>query len=70
MIDRITVSGTIDDVGQRMAEFVDAGARHLIVCPIHGDVPDVAGRLLADVLPRLPTRARDDGAPKRGDGSR
>lgn len=56
MIDSITVAGTIDDVGQRMAEFVEAGARHLIVCPIHGDVPTMAGHLLEEVLPNLPIR--------------
>jgi alkanesulfonate monooxygenase SsuD/methylene tetrahydromethanopterin reductase-like flavin-dependent oxidoreductase (luciferase family) len=55
MLDRITVVGTIDDVGERMAEFVEAGARHLIVCPIHGDVPTMAGSLLEEVLPRLPS---------------
>jgi alkanesulfonate monooxygenase SsuD/methylene tetrahydromethanopterin reductase-like flavin-dependent oxidoreductase (luciferase family) len=55
MVDRITVSGSIDDVGERMAEFVEAGARHLIVCPMHGDVPTLAGSLLEDVVPRLST---------------
>ena len=54
MIDRITVVGSIDDVGERIAEFVEAGARHLIVCPIHGDVPTMAGHLLNDVWPKLP----------------
>ncbi len=55
MIDRITVAGSIDDVGERIAEFVEAGARHLIVCPIHGDVATMAGRLLEDVWPKLPS---------------
>ncbi len=55
MIDRITVAGSIDDVGERIAEFVEAGARHLIVCPVHGDVPTMAGRLLEDVWPKLPS---------------
>jgi len=56
MVDRVTVSGAIDDVGERIAEFVEAGARHLIVCPIHGDVPTMAGHLLEDVLPKPPIR--------------
>jgi len=55
MVERITVAGTIDDVGERIAEFVEAGARHLIVCPIHGDAATMAGSLLEDVLPKLPT---------------
>ncbi len=53
MIDRITVAGSLEDVGERIAAFVAAGARHLIFCPIHGDVVDVAGRLLEEVLPGL-----------------
>jgi probable F420-dependent oxidoreductase len=53
-IDRIAVAGSIDDVGERIAEFVEAGARHLIVCPVHGDVPTTVGRLLEDVWPSLP----------------
>ncbi len=56
MIDHITVTGTIDEVGERIASFVEAGARHLIVCPIHGDVHSMAGHLLEDVLPKLPIR--------------
>jgi alkanesulfonate monooxygenase SsuD/methylene tetrahydromethanopterin reductase-like flavin-dependent oxidoreductase (luciferase family) len=53
MIDRITVSGSSDDVGERIAALVDAGARHLVFCPIHGDMVDSAERLLEEVLPGL-----------------
>jgi alkanesulfonate monooxygenase SsuD/methylene tetrahydromethanopterin reductase-like flavin-dependent oxidoreductase (luciferase family) len=53
MIDRITVAGSPDDVAERIAAFVTAGARHLVFCPIHGDVVDTAGRLLEEVLPGL-----------------
>jgi probable F420-dependent oxidoreductase len=53
MIDRITVAGSSDDVGERIAAFVAAGARHLVFCPIHGDLAETAGRLLEEVLPRL-----------------
>lgn len=53
MIDRITVAGSPDDVGERLAEFVTAGARHLVFCPIHGDPIDTAGLLLEEVLPGL-----------------
>ncbi len=53
MIDRITVSGSPDDVSERLAAFVAAGARHLVFCPIHGDALETAGRLLEEVLPGL-----------------
>ncbi len=53
MIDRITVAGSPDDVGERIAAYVAAGARHLVFCPIHGDALDTAGYLLEDVLPGL-----------------
>ena len=63
MIDRITVAGSSDDVGERITEFVEAGARHLIVCPVHGDAPTMAGHLLEDVWPSLPSPRRDTGLP-------
>jgi alkanesulfonate monooxygenase SsuD/methylene tetrahydromethanopterin reductase-like flavin-dependent oxidoreductase (luciferase family) len=53
LVDRVAVAGAADDVGERIQAFVDAGARHLIVCPIHGDQEEVAQRLLSDVVPGL-----------------
>jgi probable F420-dependent oxidoreductase len=53
MLNHIAVAGTADDVGARLAEYVEAGARHLILCPIHGDPLRAAERLLADVVPGL-----------------
>jgi alkanesulfonate monooxygenase SsuD/methylene tetrahydromethanopterin reductase-like flavin-dependent oxidoreductase (luciferase family) len=53
MIDRITVTGSPDDVGERIAAFVATEVRHLVFCPIHGDALDTAGRLLEEVLPGL-----------------
>jgi alkanesulfonate monooxygenase SsuD/methylene tetrahydromethanopterin reductase-like flavin-dependent oxidoreductase (luciferase family) len=53
MVDRITIAGSRDDVGEGIAAFVAAGVRHLVVCPIHGDQMDTAGWLLEEVLPGL-----------------
>jgi probable F420-dependent oxidoreductase len=55
MVDHVAVAGTRDDVTRRLGALVEAGARHLIVCPATGDRdPDaVIHRLLDDVLPRV-----------------
>lgn len=53
MLDHVAVVGTFDDVGERLDDYVASGARHLIICPIHGDRMAVAERLIADVVPRL-----------------
>jgi probable F420-dependent oxidoreductase len=53
MLDHVVVSGTPDDVGARLDAFVEAGARHLILCPIHGDRTASAERLLSEVVPHL-----------------
>jgi probable F420-dependent oxidoreductase len=53
MLDHVAVAGDLDAVGERLQAYVDAGARHLVVCPIHGDGTAVAERLLADVAPHL-----------------
>jgi probable F420-dependent oxidoreductase len=53
MVDHVAVAGTIDDVGERLSAYVDAGARHLILCPVHGDTRTVAEQLLRDVVPHL-----------------
>jgi probable F420-dependent oxidoreductase len=53
IVDRIVVTGTPEAVGERLDAYVEAGARHLILCPIHGDRTAVAERLLSEVVPRL-----------------
>jgi alkanesulfonate monooxygenase SsuD/methylene tetrahydromethanopterin reductase-like flavin-dependent oxidoreductase (luciferase family) len=53
LVDHVAAAGDLDDVGERLQAFVDAGARHLIVCPIHGDPAAAADRLLAEVVPHL-----------------
>jgi probable F420-dependent oxidoreductase len=53
MVDHVAVAGTIDDVTERLTAYVTSGARHLILCPIHGDTRDAAERLLRDVAPNL-----------------
>jgi probable F420-dependent oxidoreductase len=47
LIERVAVFGTPDEVQTKLQEFVDAGARHLIVNAEQGEW------LLAEVLPRL-----------------
>jgi probable F420-dependent oxidoreductase len=53
MLDHVAVAGNPDDVGERLVAYVEAGVRHLILCPIHGDPLHAAQRLLADVVPGL-----------------
>ena len=53
ILDHVAVAGTPDDVGARLAEYVAAGARHLILCPIHGDPLRAAERMLTEVVPGL-----------------
>lgn len=53
MLDHIAVVGTVDDVGERLSQYVGAGAEHLIVCPINGDRTAVAESLLTEVGPAL-----------------
>jgi alkanesulfonate monooxygenase SsuD/methylene tetrahydromethanopterin reductase-like flavin-dependent oxidoreductase (luciferase family) len=60
MLQRIAPAGTPDEVAARLQEYVDAGARHLVISPAaHTDTLEVV-RLAADeVLPQLvlPERA-------------
>ena len=53
MVDHVAVAGSIDDVGERLAAYVEAGARHLILCPIHGDTRTAAEQLLDEVVPGI-----------------
>lgn len=53
MIDSVAAAGTPEEVGAKLQDFVDAGARHFIFMPAAGDGdPDaIVDRLLEDVLP-------------------
>lgn len=53
MVSRIAITGTPDEVAEQLVEFVDAGARHLILAPL--DMEDRASveTLLTDVAPAV-----------------
>jgi probable F420-dependent oxidoreductase len=53
MLDHVAVAGDTDDVGERLQAYVDAGARHLVLCPIPTDHPSPAEHLLTTVAPGL-----------------
>ena len=54
MLDRISPSGTPDQVAARLQEYVDAGVRHFIVSPATPDDTFEVVRLAAEeVLPQL-----------------
>jgi probable F420-dependent oxidoreductase len=54
MLDRIAPSGTPDDVAARLQEYVDAGARHIIISPAApADTLEVVQLAAEEVLPRL-----------------
>jgi alkanesulfonate monooxygenase SsuD/methylene tetrahydromethanopterin reductase-like flavin-dependent oxidoreductase (luciferase family) len=54
MLDRIAPAGTPDEVAVRLQEYVDAGARHIIVSPAaHQDTLEVVTLAANEVLPQL-----------------
>jgi probable F420-dependent oxidoreductase len=54
MLDRIAPAGTPDEVAARVQEYVDAGARHVIVSPAaHEDTLEVVRLAAEEVLPQL-----------------
>jgi probable F420-dependent oxidoreductase len=54
MIDRVAAAGTVDEVADKLQEFVDAGARHFVFTPtVRGPVRPLLDRLFAEVVPRL-----------------
>ena len=56
-IDRVAVAGDPHEVGQRLQDYVDAGARHFVFVPAsRGDPLAVRHRLLTEVLPGLAAR--------------
>jgi probable F420-dependent oxidoreductase len=53
-LDRVAAVGTPGDVATRLCEFVDAGARHLIIAPAtSGNALEMAGRVASDVIPLI-----------------
>jgi alkanesulfonate monooxygenase SsuD/methylene tetrahydromethanopterin reductase-like flavin-dependent oxidoreductase (luciferase family) len=52
LVDRVAVAGTLDTVVDRLAEFVRAGARHLVLLPCH-DQPSARATGLEPWLPEL-----------------
>ena len=53
MIGSVAAAGRPEDVTQRLCDFVDAGARHLILLPFGGHTQDVQQRLMTEVLPAV-----------------
>jgi probable F420-dependent oxidoreductase len=54
MLERIAPAGTPEEVAARLQEYVDAGARHIVVSPAaHEDTLDVVTLAAEEVLPRL-----------------
>ncbi len=54
MIDRVAVTGTPDEVAGKLQEFVDAGARHLILLPaVRQNGTAMLTRILAEIAPRV-----------------
>lgn len=54
MLDRIAPSGTPEQVAAKLQEYVDAGARHIIISPAaHRDTFEVVRLAAEEVLPRL-----------------
>ncbi len=55
MVDNVAAAGTPDEVGGKLQDFVDAGARHFIFMPAagEGDPDAIVDRLLGGVVPRL-----------------
>jgi len=54
MLQRIAPAGTPEEVAARLQEYVDAGARHIVVSPAaHDDTLEVVTLAVEEVLPRL-----------------
>jgi probable F420-dependent oxidoreductase len=53
-VDRVAAAGTPDQVAQRLQEYVDAGARHLIIVPCAtGDRAAMTNQIVGEIIPRL-----------------
>jgi probable F420-dependent oxidoreductase len=57
LLERIAPAGTPEEVASRLQEYVDAGARHIIISPAaHEDTLEVVTLAAGEVLPRLSVR--------------
>jgi alkanesulfonate monooxygenase SsuD/methylene tetrahydromethanopterin reductase-like flavin-dependent oxidoreductase (luciferase family) len=57
MIDRVAVTGTPNDVAGKLQEFVDAGARHLILLPaVRENAAAMLTRVLTEIAPQVTAR--------------
>jgi alkanesulfonate monooxygenase SsuD/methylene tetrahydromethanopterin reductase-like flavin-dependent oxidoreductase (luciferase family) len=57
LLERIAPAGTPEEVASRLQEYVDAGARHIIISPAaHEDTLEVVTLAAREVLPRLSVR--------------
>jgi alkanesulfonate monooxygenase SsuD/methylene tetrahydromethanopterin reductase-like flavin-dependent oxidoreductase (luciferase family) len=56
MLDRVACAGDVEQVTERLAAFVAAGAEHLVLAPAGPARHETALRLLDDVLPALRRR--------------
>jgi len=62
----IGAAGTVTDVVARLREYVDAGARHLVLLPCRPDEQQLA-RLLDEVVPRIRSRQSASRSSRRHD---
>jgi probable F420-dependent oxidoreductase len=54
IVDRVAAAGTVEQVRQRVQEFVDAGARHFIFSPVGGGDPvEDARRIMTEIVPAV-----------------
>lgn len=59
MLDRIAPAGTPEEVAARLQQYVDAGARHIIISPAaHEDTLEIVELAAEEALPRLSVPAR------------
>jgi alkanesulfonate monooxygenase SsuD/methylene tetrahydromethanopterin reductase-like flavin-dependent oxidoreductase (luciferase family) len=57
MLDKIAPAGTPEEVAARLQEYVDAGARHIVISPAaHANTLEVVELAAKEVLPRLVPR--------------
>jgi len=66
LVMHIGAAGTVTDVVARLREYVDAGARHLVLLPCRPDEQQLA-RLLDEVVPRIRSRQSASRSSRRHD---
>ncbi|TML10813.1 MAG: LLM class flavin-dependent oxidoreductase [Actinobacteria bacterium] len=53
MVDRVACVGTVEQITDRLASFVDAGVEHFVLAPIGPSPQETARRLLDEIHPKL-----------------